>query len=99
MQISYCWSDLCCGGLTIEKKESDGVGKGGNHLGNKSIRSTEDKRTKMVMEEDIWSLEEKKNADGKKEEKEKEGKFDKGKYIVFRGEEENFGGGKYLVCE
>ena len=25
-----------------------------------------------------------------KKEKEKEGKFDKGKYIVFRGEEENF---------
>ena len=32
-----------------------------------------------------------------KKEKEKEGKFDKGKYIVFRGEEENFGGGKYLA--
>ena len=68
--------------MTIEKKESDGVGKGGNHLGNKSIRSTEDKRTKMVMEEDIWSLEEKKNADGKRRKI-----FGEGIYLVCGGNE------------
>ena len=68
--------------MTIEKKESDGVGKGGNHLGNKSIRSTEDKRTKMVMKEDIWSLEEKKNADGKRRKI-----FGEGTYLVCGGNE------------